>query len=144
MTPSKQQIGGDHYTRLPYQPMKFAMENGWDPCAYMILKYISRHTHKNGAQDLQKAVHMVDMRRSLQDSHSCWISQWQRVPMDVYIDANRPVLDIHTLLALDALGKWMDIPNTAGTRMRREDTAGILKNMIEICLDHHYRNYEGV
>lgn len=59
------QIGGDHYAKLPVQPMAFAMANNWDPAAYGILKYVTRHADKNGRQDLVKAQHLVALRNEL-------------------------------------------------------------------------------
>lgn len=60
------QVGGDHYSKLKIQPMEFAMANRWDPCAYMIMKYVTRHADKNGRQDLEKALHTADLRLVLQ------------------------------------------------------------------------------
>lgn len=59
------QVGGDHYRRLPVQPVQFALRHDLDACAYSILKYVSRHRSKGGVQDIQKARHFLAMRRSL-------------------------------------------------------------------------------
>lgn len=78
------QIGGDHYSRLAIQPMEFSMANNWDACAHTILKYVTRHRHKNGLQDLKKARHCVDMREQLWNGKP----PLETVSMNSYVLAN--------------------------------------------------------
>lgn len=64
MTANKRQVGGDHYksryqhwdwvadVKLPYHPA----------CA---AKYLVRHRHKNGDEDLQKAIHYLEKTMEL-------------------------------------------------------------------------------
>lgn len=59
------QVGGDHYRNKAIQPVQFSMANGLDACAHSILKYVTRHREKNGRQDLEKALHFVDLRMEL-------------------------------------------------------------------------------
>ena len=55
------QIGGDHYTKLAIQPMRYSMENKLDPLQHTIIKYVTRFRDKNGIEDLEKAKHCIDM-----------------------------------------------------------------------------------
>ena len=55
------QIGGDHYTKLAIQPMRYSMENGLDPLQHTAIKYVTRFRDKNGIEDLEKAKHCIDM-----------------------------------------------------------------------------------
>lgn len=59
------QVGGDHYKKMGIQPILFGMVNRYDPGAFSVLKYISRHRSKNGLQDLEKARHFVQLRRDI-------------------------------------------------------------------------------
>jgi hypothetical protein len=61
----KVQIGGGHYSKLKIQPVEFIMANNWDFCAGSILKYVTRHRDKNGAQDIKKSLHFVELRDEL-------------------------------------------------------------------------------
>lgn len=61
-TPKRPQVGGKHYAALAIHPDHFADVNRWDPCAFSIVKYITRHGSKNGAQDVQKAIDFVQRR----------------------------------------------------------------------------------
>ena len=58
---SNTQIGGDHYTKLAIQPMRYSMENGLDALQHTVIKYVTRFRDKNGIEDLEKARHCIDM-----------------------------------------------------------------------------------
>lgn len=55
------QIGGNHYKQFKIQPMQFALENKLDAAQQNVIKYIMRHSFKNGKQDLEKAKHYIDL-----------------------------------------------------------------------------------
>lgn len=55
------QVGGNHYKDMPIQPAQFALENKLDYCQANAIKYICRHEHKNGKEDLEKAKHYIDL-----------------------------------------------------------------------------------
>lgn len=61
MSAFEKQVGGDHYTKLKIQPMRYSMENGLDPCQHTIIKYVTRFRDKGGIQDLEKARDCIDM-----------------------------------------------------------------------------------
>jgi hypothetical protein len=55
------QIGGEHYQKFKIQPSKFVIENELlypEGCA---IKYIIRHRMKGKRQDLEKAIHFIEM-----------------------------------------------------------------------------------
>ena len=55
------QIGGQHYQKFKIQPSKFVVENELlypEGCA---IKYIVRHRMKGKIQDLEKAIHFIEM-----------------------------------------------------------------------------------
>lgn len=60
-TAFSKQIGGDHYSKLPIQPMEYSMANKLDACQHTIIKYVTRFRDKNGIEDLEKAKHVIDM-----------------------------------------------------------------------------------
>lgn len=59
------QVGGNHYIATGMQPFEFTMANGWDGAAHTILKYISRYHLDGGREDLEKAMHVAELRRDL-------------------------------------------------------------------------------
>lgn len=98
------QIGGSHYRDLAIQPMPFCIANRWDPAAYGILKYITRHKQKNGRQDVAKARHLVDLRAQLIIEHGAPQIGF-KISVEDYIEQNG--IDGLERQALLALGIWV-------------------------------------
>ena len=61
MSSYKKQIGGSHYKNMKIQPSKFINDNNLLFAEGNAIKYICRHAHKGGKQDLEKAKHYIDM-----------------------------------------------------------------------------------
>jgi hypothetical protein len=58
---SQKQVGGDHYKTMPIQPGEFIVANGIGWYEGNAIKYICRHSRKNGAQDIDKAIHYLEL-----------------------------------------------------------------------------------
>lgn len=61
MSALDEQIGGDHYRDGGIQPVQFIEANGLGFCEGNIIKYVTRHREKGGAEDLRKARHYIDL-----------------------------------------------------------------------------------
>lgn len=59
--PLKDQVGGSHYKHYKIQPIEYAQANKLGPCEFNVVKYATRHKDKGGKQDLQKAIHMLQL-----------------------------------------------------------------------------------
>ena len=57
----KKQIGGSHYQSMEIQPSKFVIENELLYPEGCVIKYILRHRLKGQKQDLEKAIHFIEM-----------------------------------------------------------------------------------
>ena len=55
------QNGGSHYSKFKVQPSKFINDNKLLFAEGNAIKYICRHSFKNGKQDLEKAIHYIEM-----------------------------------------------------------------------------------
>lgn len=55
------QIGGEHYKNMPIQPIEYIHKNNLDFFQGNIIKYITRHKSKNGAEDIRKIKHYCDL-----------------------------------------------------------------------------------
>lgn len=53
------QVGGDHYKKLQMQPIELILECNCNYIQGNVIKYVSRHHFKNGAEDLEKAKHYL-------------------------------------------------------------------------------------
>ena len=58
----QRQVGGSHYKDMKIEPFEFGTANNYDPATFSVMKYITRHRGKNGLEDLNKAIHIVDIR----------------------------------------------------------------------------------
>lgn len=55
------QFGGSHYKDFPIQPFEYNQRNGLPFGEGCVVKYVSRHQHKNGIEDLRKAKHFLEL-----------------------------------------------------------------------------------
>ena len=56
-----QQVGGSHYKHLPIQPIEFFIANSIPYAEAAVCKYAIRHREKGGAEDLKKAIHILQI-----------------------------------------------------------------------------------
>ena len=56
----EKQVGGNHY-KMPIQPIEFIVRNDIPYREGNVIKYVTRHKSKNGAEDIKKAIHYLEM-----------------------------------------------------------------------------------
>lgn len=61
MLPSEIQVGGNHYKDMEIQPSEFIHRNHLSWCAGNAVKYICRHALKGGVEDINKAIHYLEL-----------------------------------------------------------------------------------
>ena len=61
MSTYDKQIAGSHYKKFAIQPSKFVTDNKLLFAEGNAIKYICRHSQKNGKEDLEKAMHYIEM-----------------------------------------------------------------------------------
>ena len=64
----KEQVGGNHYSKLAIQPVTYINANGLSYLQGNVIKYVTRYKDKNGLQDLEKAKHYIDMLIELEET----------------------------------------------------------------------------
>ena len=57
----KKQIGGSHYSSMKIQPSEFINKNNLPFAEGNAIKYLCRHKQKGQKQDLEKAIHFIEM-----------------------------------------------------------------------------------
>ena len=55
------QVDGTHYKNMAIQPIEFCQRNKLNFCESNVIKYVCRHRDKNGARDLKKAIHNLQI-----------------------------------------------------------------------------------
>lgn len=61
MITTDKEVGGNHYKRMVIQPIEFILKNNLGFCEGNVIKYITRFRHKNGKEDLLKAIHYIEL-----------------------------------------------------------------------------------
>jgi Protein of unknwon function (DUF3310) len=59
--PLIRQVGGTHYKECVIQPVEYILANKLDFCAGNVVKLVTRHRKKGGRQDLEKAIHYLEL-----------------------------------------------------------------------------------
>jgi hypothetical protein len=60
------QEGGKHYKDLKIQPIEYIHANNLGYIEGNVVKYITRHSQKNGAEDIQKVIHYCELLLELE------------------------------------------------------------------------------
>lgn len=55
----QKQIGGSHY-QMAIQPIEYIQANRMQFAEGCVIKYVSRHEHKNGKEDILKAIQNLE------------------------------------------------------------------------------------
>lgn len=55
------QEGGSHYRNYKIQPIEYILANGIGFLAGNVVKYVTRYKAKNGAEDIRKAIHYLEL-----------------------------------------------------------------------------------
>ena len=55
------QVGGNHYKDFKIMPVEYISKNKLDFLEGNIIKYVSRHRNKNGAEDIKKIIHYAEL-----------------------------------------------------------------------------------
>lgn len=58
---SERQVAGNHYKSMAIQPVHFIRANNIGWYEGNAIKYICRHKQKNGIQDIEKAIHYLEL-----------------------------------------------------------------------------------
>ena len=61
-----EQEGGGHYKDFAIQPIEFTCKNNLDFLQGNVVKYVCRHKNKNGIEDINKAIHYLELIKELQ------------------------------------------------------------------------------
>lgn len=52
----QKQVGGDHYKKLKIQPLEYCLANEMGIMEHGVVKYVTRHQDKGGAEDIRKGI----------------------------------------------------------------------------------------
>jgi hypothetical protein len=82
MSALSKQVGGGHYKDMAIQPTEFCQKNRINFCESAVIKYVCRHGSKNGREDIEKAIHFLQMLLEIEyPEHEK--TQMQNVPAQI-------------------------------------------------------------
>ena len=55
------QVGGKYYKSLVIQPLEYIEKNNIPNLEGNVIKYVTRHSFKNGKEDIEKAIHYLEL-----------------------------------------------------------------------------------
>jgi hypothetical protein len=62
---TEKQVSGNHYKDFNIQPVEFINANGIGYLEGNVIKYVCRWRKKNGLEDLDKAIHYLELLKEL-------------------------------------------------------------------------------
>jgi hypothetical protein len=66
MSALDKQESGNHYQNKGIQPIVYIHANDLGFCEGNVIKYVTRHKEKNGAADIKKAIHYLELLLELE------------------------------------------------------------------------------
>lgn len=79
-SPLSAQVGGSHYKAMKIQPVEYIHANGLDYIRGAVIKYVSRDRAKNGAEDIKKAIHFLELLLTLEYGDDRGVERTERIP----------------------------------------------------------------
>ena len=70
VTAIDKQVGGDHYKKFKIQPAEFCYKNNIPYLEATAIKYLCRWKDKGGLQDLDKAIHFIELLKEFTNDNS--------------------------------------------------------------------------
>jgi hypothetical protein len=64
------QVGGSHYKKFVIQPAEFCFKNNIPYLEATAIKYLCRWKDKGGIQDLDKAIHFIELLKEFNSADS--------------------------------------------------------------------------
>ena len=61
MLATDKQVGGGHYKDMVIEPVEYCEKNKLTSLESAVVKYVSRHSFKNGVEDIDKAIHCLEL-----------------------------------------------------------------------------------
>ena len=94
MSALDKQVGGRHYLSGNYQPVELWAALDLNGFQASIIEYVTRHKNKNGAEDIDKAIHFVELANCLcVDLHCQYMHVMGKEVQRFYIENKMPEME---------------------------------------------------
>lgn len=96
MSALQRQVGGLHYKGRRFQPVEMWVRNKLDAFVGSGVKYVDRWRDKGGKADLQKAIHLIQLREEIRAQRGGRIN-----PVTYCRENGKTALETSAIVALD-------------------------------------------
>ena len=112
------QIGGDHYKKLPYQPIELAAKINLNGFQLFIIKYVTRYHNKAGKMDLEKAIHTAQLGETLTPKN--FADHLASKEVNLFCKANKLSETISEIIEDTVYQRWTEIIDKVSNLMEQE------------------------
>lgn len=112
------QVGGDHYKKLAYQPVKFSVDMCLNFIQGNIVKYVSRYKDKDGKKDLEKVLHYAQLGVELDPENFCPFHKMEDKVLE-FVTANGFSDKVFDVVRATCYQNWLEV--AAGTKKLYND-----------------------
>ena len=114
------QIGGDHYKKLPYQPIQLAAKVNLNGFQLFIIKYITRYHNKAGKTDLEKAIHTAQLGEVLNPKNFYPYTPAAEEEVSIFCKNNNLPETISEVVNATVYQNWTEIINKVSKLIEQE------------------------
>ena len=114
MNALEKQIGGSHYSELPYQPIELIYKLDLGFIQGNIIKYITRWRFKNGLEDLKKAEHYCELGFYYEETSSKYSNRYKYTSTHIvnqvskFVEQNAMTNTEKAIIVFAALGQYLN------------------------------------
>ena len=114
------QIGGDHYKKLPYQPIELAAKINLNGFQLFIIKYITRYHNKAGKIDIKKAIHTAQLGKELNPKNFADHPKLATEEINLFCKTNKLSETISEIIEDTVYQRWTEIIKKVTELMNQE------------------------
>lgn len=115
------QIGGDHYKKMPFQPVMLFAKTHCTAFQANIWKYISRYKFKNGKEDIEKCIHYAKLAKELKCEGHIGIRKIRMVNVFCYV--NKFSEDVSRIVMSAGFDRYDDVIKGCELLLQKEYSA---------------------
>lgn len=112
------QIGGNHYKSMPFQPVELFAKTHCTAFQANIWKYISRYKNKNGKEDVEKCMHYAELAKELKCNGQLGARKMQRI--QAFCQVNKLPERVKRIVILAGLDSYDDVIKECKQILQRE------------------------
>ncbi len=112
------QIGGNHYKDMPFQPVELFAKTKCTAFQANIWKYITRYKNKNGKEDVEKCIHYAELAKELKCNGQLGIRKIQII--QIFCQVNKLPEEVRQIVVSAGFDNYDGVIKKCKQILRRE------------------------